>query len=82
MEDVRVAVDEIIRKVMPDLVGEIPMSARFEDIGMDSMTMVDLILKLEADFTVEIPDGDVNGMRRIQDVVNYLELAVRARRPG
>lgn len=82
MGEVRVAVDETIRKLMPELVGEIPLSARFKDIGMDSMTLVDLILKLETDFDIQIPDDDVNKIYRIQDVVDYMKSAVQARPAG
>jgi acyl carrier protein len=81
MENVDATVEENIRKLMPDLVGPILRAARFVDIGMDSMTMVELVLKLEAEFNVEIPD-DLHGIHRIQDVVDYLESAVRFKGSG
>ncbi|EAH4837059.1 acyl carrier protein [Campylobacter coli] len=44
-----------------------------EDLGADSLDVVELIMALEEKFEVEIPDSDAEKLIRIEDVVNYIE---------
>ncbi|EHC3175432.1 acyl carrier protein [Campylobacter coli] len=44
-----------------------------EDLGADSLDVVELIMALEEKFEVEIPDGDAEKLIKIEDVVNYIE---------
>ncbi|EGB3406564.1 acyl carrier protein [Campylobacter coli] len=44
-----------------------------EDLGADSLDVVELIMALEEKFEVEIPDSDVEKLIKIEDVVNYIE---------
>jgi len=43
-----------------------------EDLGTDSLTTVELIIELEAEFEIEIPDDDVETLHTVGDVVNYI----------
>ncbi len=52
-----------------------PESKLIDDLGADSLALVELLLTLEETFEVDIPDEDA-GLEKIvtvQDVVNYLE---------
>ncbi|HBD9173600.1 TPA: acyl carrier protein [Campylobacter jejuni] len=44
-----------------------------EDLGADSLDVVELIIALEEKFEVEIPDSDAEKLIKIEDVVNYID---------
>ena len=44
-----------------------------EDLGADSLDVVDLVMTLEDEFDMEIPDEDVEDVRTVGDIVKYLE---------
>lgn len=44
-----------------------------DDLGADSLDVVDLIMSLEEEFDVEIPDEDVENMKTVGDIVKYIE---------
>ncbi|MBX3113119.1 MAG: acyl carrier protein [Fimbriimonadaceae bacterium] len=53
---------------------EVTMEKRFqEDLNADSLDVVELIMALEEEFSIEIPDDDVTNMKAVSDVVNYIE---------
>lgn len=44
-----------------------------EDLGADSLDVVELIMALEEKFEVEIPDSYAEKLIKIEDVVNYID---------
>jgi len=53
---------------------EIVPTARFlEDLGADSLDIVELIMALEEAFDIEIPDEDVEKVACVGDVVEYIQ---------
>jgi len=44
-----------------------------EDLGADSLDVVDLISAIEDDFDLEIPEEAVNNIKTVADIVNYIE---------
>ena len=44
-----------------------------EDLGADSLDVVDMLMSLEDEFDVEIPDEEIEKMRTVSDVVSYIE---------
>ncbi|WP_086238942.1 acyl carrier protein [Campylobacter devanensis] len=44
-----------------------------EDLGADSLDVVELVMALEEKFDVEIPDSEAEKLISIADVVNYVE---------
>lgn len=53
---------------------EITMESSFvDDLGADSLDIVELIMALEEEFDMEIPDEDIEGISTIADVVNYIK---------
>ena len=46
-----------------------------EDLGADSMDVVDLIMSIEDEFEVEVPDEKIESIKTVGDVVNYIESA-------
>lgn len=49
-----------------------PDSKIIEDLGADSLDTVELVMALEEEFNLEIPDEDAEKMKTIDDVVVYL----------
>ena len=43
-----------------------------DDLGADSLDVVDLIMAIEDEFEVEIPDEDIENIKTVGDVVNYI----------
>ena len=43
-----------------------------EDLGADSLDLVDLLMSIEDEFGVESPDEEVENLHTIGDVVNYI----------
>ena len=50
-----------------------PETNLVDDLGADSLDVVDLVMTLEDEFDMEIPDEDVENVRTVGDIVKYLE---------
>ena len=48
-------------------------SAIIEDLNADSLDLVDLVMSLEDEFDIEIPDEDVEKIKTVGDLVGYIE---------
>ena len=44
-----------------------------DDLGADSLDVVDLVMSLEEEFDVEIPDEAVKDIKTVGDIVKYIE---------
>lgn len=56
---------------------QISMKTRFiEDLGVDSLAVVDLALALEEEFAIKIPDDEVDRIKTVEDVVNLVRTHV------
>ena len=44
-----------------------------EDLGADSLDLVDFVMSLEDEFDKEIPDEDVESIKTVGDIVSYIE---------
>ena len=44
-----------------------------EDLGADSLDVVELVMALEEEFSCEVPDQDAEKLRSVGDVVKYIE---------
>ena len=62
VDQLGVSVDEVI-----------PEASFVDDLGADSLDLVELIMVLEEEFGKEIPDEDAEKIQSVQDVVNYIK---------
>ncbi|MDE5600464.1 MAG: acyl carrier protein [Oscillospiraceae bacterium] len=48
-------------------------SSIIENLGADSLDVVDLVMSLEEEFGIEIPDEQIENMKTVGDIVKYIE---------
>ena len=64
----------IIAKQMGIEAEEILMSSKFqEDLGIDSLDIFEIITEIEEQYSVEIPTEDLEDMKVVADLIDYLE---------
>lgn len=44
-----------------------------DDLGADSLDVVDLLMSIEDEFDIEIPDEEIENIRTVGDLVSYIE---------
>jgi acyl carrier protein len=75
-EHLRAEVEQLIRQQMPTLdCPEITDDTTFEDLGLDSLHRVDLLAAAEIHFDIEVPDGEVANLVRVQDLTSFIASA-------
>ncbi len=71
-------VAERVKGIIVDQLGvsleEVTPAASFiEDLGADSLDIVELIMALEEEYEMEIPDEDAEKIQTVDDVVKYIQ---------
>jgi len=67
-------VKEIIAKELEVGVQQLAPKAKFiEDLGADSLDIVELVMALEEEFSLDIPDEDAEKLKTVGDAMNYLK---------
>ena len=69
---------ERVKKIVKEQLGveedEIQMSSTFvDDLGADSLDIVELIMAFEEEFNIEIPDERAEKIKTVEDVVKYID---------
>ena len=69
---------EKMKEIIADQLGvsedEVTLEASFiDDLGADSLDIVELIMALEEEFDIEIPDADAEKVVTVNDVVEYIK---------
>jgi len=73
-----VALFDKVKSIIVDQLGveedEVTLEASFiDDLGADSLDIVELVMAFEEEFEMEIPDEDAEKIRTVGDVVNYIQ---------
>lgn len=55
-----------------------PDASLVDDLGADSLDVVELVMALEEAFGIEVPDDDVENIRTLGDIVQYVEARAEA----
>lgn len=53
-----------------------PDASLVNDLGADSLDMVEVVMALEEQFDIEIPDEDAEGIATVGDVIAYIKMRV------
>ena len=72
------ALDEKVKKIIVEQLGvnpeQVTIEASFiDDLGADSLDTVELVMALEEEFDIEIPDEDAEKITTVGDAIEYVE---------
>ena len=72
------SIEERVKEIIVDQLGvsadQVTMEAKFvEDLGADSLDTVELVMALEEEFDVEVPDDEAEKLQAVKDVVTFIE---------
>ena len=66
-------VKEIIAKELEVEIKQLTPEAKFiEDLGADSLDIVELVMALEDEFGLDIPDEDAESIKTVQNAIDYI----------
>lgn len=63
----------VVEKLNVDANEVTPDAAFMDDLGADSLDLVELVMALEEEFEVEIDDEDAEKIRKVSDAVSYIQ---------
>ena len=71
-------IEERVKKVIVDQLGVkeeevVPTAAFIEDLGADSLDTVELVMALEEEFGLDIPDEEAEKITTVQSALDYIE---------
>lgn len=68
-------VKKVIAEKIPDIDIEdvVPEAALIEDLGADSLTIVELVMSMEEIFEIEIDDDAAEGLVTVQDAIDFIK---------
>ena len=72
-EDTQNKIVDIVAKKLDVEKELVVKSSSFEDLGADSLDMVEIIMKLEEQFGIEINDDDAEKLSNLPKVVDYID---------
>jgi acyl carrier protein len=75
------AVEEKVKKIICEQLNVseddvVPEASFVDDLGADSLDQVELIMAMEEEFDVSIPDEDAEKIGTVQDAINYIQKAI------
>ena len=71
-------IEEQVKNIVVDQLGVsldevVPEASFVDDLGADSLDLVELVMVLEEEFGKEIPDEDAEKIQTVHDVINYIK---------
>jgi len=71
------SIEERVKDIIVDQLGvsaeQVTPEAKFvEDLGADSLDTVELVMALEEEFDVEVPDDEAEKLQAVKDVVSFI----------
>ncbi len=72
------AVADKVKQIIVEQLGvdeaQVDSTASFvDDLGADSLDIVELVMKFEEDFELDIPDEDAENIKTVKDAIDYIE---------
>ena len=73
-EEIRSDLADIVNEVAGVPAADVQLDKSFtDDLGMDSLGMVEVVVAAEEKFGVKIPDNEVQNLKTVGDAVTYIE---------
>ena len=67
-------IKEIISEQLGVSADSITMDTSFtDDLGADSLDLVELVMAIEEEFDIEVPDDDIENIKTVSDAVSFLK---------
>ncbi len=66
-------IDIIVEQLSVDKEKVVAEASFVDDLGADSLDLVELIMAMEEGFDLEIPDEDAEGISTVQDAIDYVK---------
>ena len=66
-------IDVIVEQLSVERDKVVPEATFIDDLGADSLDRVELIMAIEENFGIEIPDEDAEGLNTVQDAIDYIK---------
>jgi acyl carrier protein len=81
MEETSMSVEEKVKNIIVEQLGVdmesvTPEASFIDDLGADSLDIVELVMTMEEEFDLEIPDEDAEKIKTVNDVINYIKAKV------
>jgi acyl carrier protein len=74
MVDVQQRIIELIAEQLEKEISEISPEMSFaDDLGADSLDLVELIMTVEEEFNIEIPDEEAEKIKLVKDAIDYVK---------
>jgi acyl carrier protein len=72
------SIEDKVKQIIVEELGveesEVTLNARFiDDLGADSLDTVELVMRFEEEFGIEIPDEDAEKIQAVKDAIDYIE---------
>ncbi|HHT13457.1 MAG TPA: acyl carrier protein [Propionibacterium sp.] len=75
-EEIRAGIAEVVNDINGNAVEDVTLDKSFvDDLGVDSLSMLEIINDLQDKFDMEIPDEDAKNLKTVGDAVAYIERA-------
>ncbi|MBM4304398.1 MAG: acyl carrier protein [Deltaproteobacteria bacterium] len=66
----------IVEQLGVDMETVTPEASFIDDLGADSLDIVELVMTMEEEFDLEIPDEDAEKIKTVNDVISYIKTKV------
>jgi len=77
LENIQERVTQIVVEQLDVKPEDVVDDAHFEnDLGADSLDSVELVMAVEEEFGIEISDADAERMKKVKDVIDYLQARI------
>jgi acyl carrier protein len=76
-------IEEKVKKIIAEQLNVaeedvVPSASFVDDLGADSLDQVELIMAMEEEFDISIPDEDAEKITTVQDAIDYIKNAIGA----
>ncbi len=75
------SVEDKVKKIIAEKLGVdmsevVPEASFVDDLGADSLDLVELIMSMEEEFDTDISDEDAEKIQTVQDAINFVKAAI------